>query len=562
MSASQSQLSAARYGYDFVVATTQASINATMKQFLSGLTEPVVTVCYCADKQGNPYAVPYDQLKQNANGTDPFLVPADADPTKSTDIQNLVAARFMMGFRAQLGLPPGLTPTAIPDIVELGAETSAVTFNLLCSEFTVVDLDPGSAYSPPSWLNMSQPSGSPWIFQSKVDLRLSTTDQSAYSSLPQAVRDRIENLGGEAFSVQQLLFDLENAALQTVPTISGVTPGTKLYTVLSQEFLGAYFTQMKTGGQPLLGAAITESTAPVTTITMTDLNMEVCPLLGDNDQPIVHPTDGQADLATLDYLCASNGDVLPPATPFTWNWIDPTEASDADGVLSLNRLAFATYLKYQLQNYVASNCYLAWVNVKLDGIYVDYSWLLTPYQTPTVTIPATGNAILTFHYDSTSSDQAGLNGDLGQMTLSPSFDLTVSVSGSTMTVVQHLVIYLRVQSLATAASGNVVDITLTDTYALAVAQNGELVATQTTSRDDQSKNPATDPFLNFWTGLNDIITSVEGWVRGFVATDLQDLPLSVVQDFVFPGGRTFAFKSVGFSDYADLTSHITYTDPS
>ena len=41
MSASQSQLSAARYGYDFVVATTQASINATMKQFLSGLTEPL-----------------------------------------------------------------------------------------------------------------------------------------------------------------------------------------------------------------------------------------------------------------------------------------------------------------------------------------------------------------------------------------------------------------------------------------------------------------------------------------------------------------------------------------
>lgn len=565
MSASQSQLSAARYGYDFVVATTQASINATMKQFLSALTEPVVTLCYCADNAGNPVPLPYDELVKKANGSDPFAVPANADPTSNSDLKNLVGARFMMGFRAQIGLPPGLAPTAIPDIVKLGADTSAVTFNLLCSQFTVVELEPGSGYAPPSWLNVSQDSGSPWIFQSKVDLRLSTTDQSAYASLPKDVQDRIRNLGGEAFSVQQLLFDLDNAALQTIPTISGIKPGTKLYTVLSQEFLGAYFTQLKADGQPLLGAAITQSTAPVSTITMTDLNLEVCPLVGGNGQPIVNPTDDQQNLATLDYLCAANGDALPPAARFAWNWIDPTEASDADGVLALNRVAFATYLKYQLQGYVASNCYRAGVRVWLSGFLdstVHYSWSLTSNQAPTVTMPATGPVILTFHYASEADDEAGLDGDMGQMKLAPSFDLSVSVSGTTMTVVQHLVIYLRVQSLQTAGDGNVVDITLTDTYTLAVSQDGRLVANESTARNDQSKNPQTNDFLNFFTDLNDIISNIESWLRNFVATDLQDLPLSVIQDYVFPGGRTFAFKSVGFSDFADLTSHITYTDPS
>lgn len=565
MSASQSQLSAARYGYDFVVATTQASINATMKQFLSALTEPVVTLCYCADNAGNPVPLPYDELVKKANGSDPFAVPANADPTTNSDLKNLVGARFMMGFRAQIGLPPGLAPTAIPDIVKLGADTSAVTFNLLCSQFTVVELEPGSGYAPPSWLNVSQDPGSPWIFQSKVDLRLSTTDQSAYASLPKDVQDRIRNLGGEAFSVQQLLFDLDNAALETVPTISGIKPGTKLYTVLSQEFLGAYFTQLKADGQPLLGAAITQSTAPVSTITMTDLNLEVCPLVGTNGQPIVNPTDDQQNLATLDYLCAANGDALPPAARFAWNWIDPTEASDADGVLALNRAAFATYLKYQLQDYVASNCYRAGVRVWLSGFLdttVNYSWSLTPHQAPTVTMPPTGPVILTFHYASEADDEAGLDGDMGQMKLAPSFDLSVSVAGTTMTVVQHLVIYLRVQSLQTAGAGNVVDITLTDTYTLAVSQDGQLVATESTARNDQSKSPQTNDFLNFFTDLNDIINSIESWLRNFVATDLQDLPLSVIQDYVFPGGRTFAFKSVGFSDFADLTSHITYTDPS
>jgi len=48
MSATQSYLSSPRYGYDFVVATTQTSINATIKEFLSKGTEPEVLVCYVA----------------------------------------------------------------------------------------------------------------------------------------------------------------------------------------------------------------------------------------------------------------------------------------------------------------------------------------------------------------------------------------------------------------------------------------------------------------------------------------------------------------------------------
>jgi hypothetical protein len=103
MSASQSQLSAAKYGYDFVVATTQASINATMKEFLAGLTEPVVTVCYVADQHGNPVEIPYDELVSNANKTDPFTLPANADPATDPGLKNLMGARFMMAFQAQLG---------------------------------------------------------------------------------------------------------------------------------------------------------------------------------------------------------------------------------------------------------------------------------------------------------------------------------------------------------------------------------------------------------------------------------------------------------------------------
>ena len=562
MSASQSNLSASRYGYDFVVATTQASINATVKLFLSGLTEPVVTVCYVANSAGQPVEVDYEQLVKSAQGTDPFSVPADADPATNHHLQNLFGARFMMGFRAQIGLPPGLAPAQIPDIVTLGSDTSAVTYNLLCSQFQVVQLSPGG-YGPPSWLNESQPAGSPWIFTSKVDLRLSDVSSTAYSHLPPAVQHQIKNLGSAAFSVQQLLFDLDNAALQTIPQITNVPPGTPLYTTLEQSFIGAYFSQMQKGGTPLLGCAISQTSAPPATLTLTDLNLEVSPFLGSNGQAVINPTRAQQDLAALSYLCAADGDPLPPPVPFGWNWVEQSEEADYNGVVSVNRNTFANYFKYQMMGYVRSNCYLPKVQVTLDSASEPhYTASLTAYQTPTVTVPPTGATVLTFHYDADSSDVAGLNGDIGQMDLHPSFDASVTFAGNTITIVQHLVVYLRVQHLATSADGNVVDVTVTDTYTIAVNQDGQLVATLATNKQDSSDNPSVNPFLDAFTGLNELISSVDGSIRNVTSTDLRDIPVSVVQNFVFPGGRTFAFKSVAFSEYQDLASHITYTDPS
>ncbi len=564
MSALQSDLSNSRYGYDFVVATTQASINATMKQFLANLSQPVTTICYVADNQGNPVPTAYTDLVRRAHGSDPFAVPAGSDPATNPDLKNLVEARFMMGFRAQLGLPPGVAPSQIPDLVQLGADTSAVTFNLLCSQFLVVDLEPGSGYAPASWLSISQPSGSPWIFTSTVDLRLSTTDASAYDKLPLAVQEQIRNLGANAFSVQQLLFDLDNAGLQSIPTIHGITPGTKLYTVMQQSFLGAYFTQLQSQGQPVLGVTITQPSAPASTLTLTNLNLEVSPFVDGDGQPIAHPTPVQRDLATLSYLCAADGHPLPAPVPFSWNWIDPSEEADYDGVIAINRTAMANYFRVQLEPYARNNSYLASVRVWLSGVFdttVNYHWNLVAGQAPTITMPSTGNVVLTAHYDSASQDDAGLNGDMGEMELKPSYDLTVTFAGNTITVVQHLVVYLYVRSLATGEGGNIVDLTITDTYTLAITESGGLTAAFHSNLEDHSQDPSTNGFLDFWTGLNSVINDIKNWVRSFVPAQLQDIPVAVLQNYVFPGGKTFAFKSVTFSNTADLVSHITYADP-
>jgi hypothetical protein len=563
----QSALSDPKYGYDFVVATTQKSINATMKTYLKKLNSPVVVVCYVADEkgEGNPVLIDHAELVTRANGTDPFSIPANADPRKDPGVRNLLEAQFMMGFKAQLGLPPGVKPLNMPDIVELGGGTSAVTYNMLCSQFTIVELNPGGGYaSKPTWMSLSQPSGEPWIFSSKVDLRMSTVDRTAYANLPPDVQKAIKNIGGDAFSVKQLLFDLDNAGLQSMPKIKGVAPGTNLERILNQFFVGAYFGKMKSLGQPLLGAAVTQSTAPISTLTLTDLNLNVCTFLGDNSQPVKDPTPQQQGLATLNYLCAADGAILPPAVQFSWNWVEPAEAGDVHGVVAVNRRDLARYFHNQLRSRAESCCFTPSVTVAFEekSLFLKWGASFTAGAQPTVECPSSGETILKFSYSGFTSDRAGADGWAGEMKLIPSYSMDVSFSGSKITIVQKMRTHLDVRSLATQGNKNVVDKTMTEIYNLAVDQNGRLVSTPTAPvLDDKSESMSVDWFIDLWTDFNKISETITNLSRTVAAAALQSIPISVVQDFVFPGGKTFTYKSVGFSQAQDLISHITYADP-
>ncbi|BDT90369.1 MULTISPECIES: hypothetical protein [Nocardia] len=568
MSSNDSDLSDPHYGYDFVVATTQGSINATLKEFLAAIAEPVTTACYVADDKGHPVSIDYAKLKQQS-GVDPFAIPANVDAANDTDIKKLISARFMFGFQAQLGLPPMSSPQKIPDIVDLGGDTATVGFNLLCAEFAIVNLTPPGGYNTDAtWDRFDQQKDAPWIFSTKVDLRLSTVDQSAYSKLPPDVQQQIKNLGDNAFSVQQLLYDLDNAALETVPTIEGVKPGTLLYTMLEQDFVGAYFTQMQKEHKPLMGVMIAQQDAPPATLTLTDFNFQVSPFLGSDGQEIANPTKEQRDLATLNYLCAADKDALPPPVKFGWNWVDTL--SESDGVIAINRNTFGNYFYHQLKDYVPGNCMLPSVSVWESGFLGDttnYKWSLTPGQSPTVTQgkDTSGATVLTFHYAPPSQhDEAHWLGEaVGGMTLSTSFDLSVTFQGNTITISQHLVVYAEVwHTPSSGDKGNVVDKTINETYTLDVDQNGRLVTSDPAIQNiDNSYKLHTSGFLAWIANIQDLENDIQNWLKCIAPCNLKALPVSIVDNFVFPGGKTFTYKNVNFSDHQDLVSHITYTQP-
>ena len=142
MSASQSFLASPSYGYDFVVATTQASINTIIRRFLHEVGEPQVTVCWVAGPRGAPQEIGYEELVSRANGSDPFAVSPDADPRTDPDLFNLTKAGFMMAFQAQIGIPPVTDPDLIKTLnyVTLGSTPNSVTYHLMCSQFDVTQL--------------------------------------------------------------------------------------------------------------------------------------------------------------------------------------------------------------------------------------------------------------------------------------------------------------------------------------------------------------------------------------------------------------------------------------
>ncbi|KAI1150038.1 hypothetical protein F4825DRAFT_30417 [Nemania diffusa] len=557
-----SNLSNLRYGYDFVVAATQASINSTLLTFMNTRKEPLVNICYIADEEGDPQRIEYDELLKLTNSVDPFTIPANSKPATDPKLAALLAARFMMGFRARIGVPGGVRPEDLPDIVALGSDsTGAVEFNLLCSEFTIASLTPGGGYSTsPKWMLQSQPRGSPWTFKSHVNLSLSET--KAFGTLPTEIQAQIKNLSGTAFSVQQLLFDLTNAKLMTTPTIEGVTPGTSLHTQLQQTFISGYFTQLQKEGRPLLGCAVVPQTEMGATMTLTDMDLLTCPFLDGAGQPIAHPTKEHRDLSTLCYLCAADGAKLPPLTRFAWNWVEPNEISDHHGVISINRKTLTTYFKNKLDPYVRTVCFKPEVKLTIDGLEVRPDYGLRADQTPAITMPETESLVLRYTYEEKSADRAGLGGTLARFNLDTKFELTVEFKCTTIIIKQISKIWMYLMATGISGEGHIVDKVITDTYNIGINAKGRLEAVKTSVPEDKGgKDVKVSGLEDLLTNFNDVSEGISRYAKSVVATSFKEIPLDPVQNYIFPGGQTFIFKHVAFSDTQDLVSFISYADP-
>lgn len=578
MSSNQSFLSSPKYGYDFVVATTQASINSTMKQYLGTILQPETLVCFLVDDQGLPNkAVTLEEFKILSGGIDPFSIP-DGTAYNDPRITAVTQARFAVGLKIRAGLPTGIAPANLPNIVTLGNSANNVTFNLLCSEFDIVENNPPSGWgSTGSWTVLSQGANQSWYFKTTVNLiyadldsELSTPYFNNHPAEKAALIAQLKNLGSQAFSIQQLLFDLDNAALQSLPTIAGLPQSSNAGIVLTKFFTNYYFGILKNNGEPLLSVHTIANTPDNSSLRLTGMERAVDVYLDANGIAINNPTADEINATTLCYLCAANNNPLPGLSSFNWNWVDVSELNNESGVISINRNTFANYYKNLLMPLVSKSCILTWVYVTCDHTWapitgiVDYSWRLTSGQTPTTaTINPTGDKVISISYASNANDSTKAGATYGELTLNSSYNCDVYFQNNQIKIVQHLVIYVYDAWDLNSCDFNAFDKTITDTYTISVGANGQLqISAPVSDLQDNSQDPNPSWIGKIFTDVTQIADKVKETCQNFAGTQFTDIPGADLQSFIFPGGQVFAFKDPQFSDNQDLVSKITYIKPS
>lgn len=591
MGASQSNLSDPHYGFDLVVAVTQQSVNATLKLLMLGLTAPEVTVCYVYDESNNLVPIDYATLVGNAHGSDPFAVPNGANPNTDQDLLNLSAANFAGAVKAQIGVPD-LPLASLPPIATLGSGTSApVLFNLLCAEFQIVGFQYGPRGSA-SWINATQPSveGAPWYFSANVYLNSTTVDPQ--SPLPPAVAQRVAQLQHQvenAFSIQKLFLDLDTAVLASTPTIQGVPAGWSVWNLIMTVFLGAYFTQLRQSGEPVLSYSFTLDAPRPTTLQLGSVSRECDPLLDADGNPISNPSPAQLNATTLVYL-GSQSTTPPVPVPFAWNWVELSEVTAFSGVQSVRRDVFLTYLAGLVNSDVAPLCLETHVDFTHSGEDFTVSYSSNPSAAPgsfkpIIPLGAPGSDgftdVLEINFANPASADEESSTKLVEIWGDYNYTLTgtvafggnqirVQVQATAYMSFKHREVFVNYTDLDGA---NYYDKTLTVTYTLGVDQSGALQVSQTNSVVDSSTAWDFSPkgilgTFGFENDVKDGLTSVEQNLAAYIddaftgyVTNMTNT-IDGYRAWVFAGNDAFTFKNVSFSQGLDLISDLTYVNPS
>ncbi|KAF4339364.1 hypothetical protein FBEOM_6778 [Fusarium beomiforme] len=597
MAPNQSNLSDKKYLYDFVVSTTQESINAGLVQYLqnTGKKQVYTHLCFLADENGDPTKeVSLEEIMAQSGGISPFDIP-DGTDWNDERVQKLYQVRLVCAIRMRTGIPPGCivnVPNKGPQIqlpepiVTLGKTAENVLFNMYCSEVTIIKNNiPRGWGSKGSWAWFQQPSGKPWyvktqtnLLNSDLDKELDTPYFREHPEEREALKRKLENISGSAFSLQQLLFNLDSAVAQTAPTFVGVDDETASY-LLGKSFVNIWSKVAKDEGLPLVGVTAVAQYPDGSPLRLTALERWVSPVVDPSSgEPIKDPSPLQLSATTLNYLCATDGHPLPGATSFNWNWIEPQDVSQQSGVISIKRSTMGQYLANVIEPLARKSCIKPWVDVTAENIWGDvkYQWSLTPGQQPTVKVTESGPLVATLDYSYTDSGWDQDVGTYGELKISSTYSCSivlgnynygqfppVYVGGNTFTITQNLKMYVYVQWAATSSDATLVNKTLTDEYVVSVDENGGLTSSPTSNSTvtDNSESIDVSWIVNAFTGVGDLLQSIKDKSAGFMNAHIETIPFNQIKNFVFPGAKVFSYRDASFSNFSDLACLITYVNP-
>lgn len=607
MSANNSNLDSLHY--DMVVGLTQNSINKKMKDMLTYMDQELAPAIFVytdfsctAIRQLNP-----TETDAFLKECDPFSIPNGTTPSTGTPAEVASGNKqmqylFAYGFKATMGLPipEGTPPYAISDVVDAlptiihlptSSGSQVVNYCLYYKTFQMVQQVYGMMGF---WTiqNYQQTTEAPYLFNYNVNLDLSSTNQ-AFSELSQEQQAVFKNMDTDTmFSVNQLMLDLESPVLISgevqIEGLDATDPNYTDIVGLLQTFTVTYFAFLESSGGAIFSTTVTpvDTPAPPATIVPTDFNFIVKNYAGSGTAEEIE------GLSTLNYLIMSNGNALPsPLNNLTWDWLNQEEDTSTDGIMSVARSQFVSYLKRILDPCFAGICLAPTPFIQgpnrgkakddtAEVMRVTYAPTSTPGKYTLQSISQAPHTLAaSWVTDPNPIDECEGYGSLRAKSEAKS---DIYLSGDTIkcefTVATKLWIdmYRAAGLTSSTVEGWAVAQKSTTQYTIKISMDGKVYlepSTTVVSLLDvpgygYSSGDVFDP--SFWTEL---ITSkaFDDCVNGMLnecdtalndaltaTTDgLTDL-LNNLQAFVFPGGTTFAFNDCFFSDYQDFITKVTY----
>ena len=575
-----SHLSDPKYGYDLVVATTQASLNSDLADWLSQAVQPVSYICFVGKPgivNGGMTQITLANLLSLTNGVNPFDIP-DKTPWDDPRIVILSQANFVGGIKMQIGMPPGVTAKDLPvPIAVLGTSASSLTFNMYCSYLSIVQnthAAQGGGQGP--WNVFTQPSGTAWYVPTSVGIVRNQLDPSL--NLPYFSNSRslqksailiklqfLNSFGG--WFLEQYQYDMDSASMLGKPQF--VPENSSALDMMKNCFVATYAASAKQQGTPFLLIRAVIATPKPSNLVVTVGEWAVSPYVNEAGSlvnvstPVTTPA--MESVSTLNYLCAVSGISQPNPAAFDWNWVEPANVDTETGVIALNRNLVANYILQELLPIAKKYCIKAsfGCTAHYDGA-VNYFWDLLPGQDPKIAaVTASGPDVITISWDpQNGSDEEADQLTTGVIQIQPLYTCDVNFNGTTITVTQHLRMFVYLRRDTTSKPLNVVDKTFVDTFGLVIDQTGKLQVSKLTSQPtDLSQEPDQNRTVEFFAPLENTFNDIKNRVVTYNFGPLQQLrsiPVNDLQYTLFPGGKCFTYKSVQFSANNDL---VLYTTP-
>lgn len=573
------------YGYDMVVAVTQRSLNARLKQYLDYKQGEIFICAYNSKKEYIDYKSVMkkvnDAIKEKYYSNDPSYIEIKLDlfeinvdsPSEIEKYAIEIAKEYGLTYatKAQLGRPNNVKKSKMPDLIKLRTDDNdgkSLYYNAYYAEFDVLVIDDTGS----SMQHISQPQDEYWVFTYLVRL---THVTKSYKDLPVDVQNSISEKYSEIenfdsiFSIESLYFDLRKATIAKRPEkITNVN--TKK--IVEDLFVDCYIRAVDKMGGVVLGYALKENvlcsgkSTSKKSFGITDCDYMIS-YYGDPEK---------SDLDTLNYLFMFDNNSMPAKRkPFPWNWVEPDSFGQIkiDGVMAIRRENIFSIIQQKYMPFI-NNLYfehhirpLPVVNSGIDlglscSCFNEWKCSYQPCDCRLFCNPKNSCS----SYNANGMD-VEFRGELRS---------TITVEGNKVKCKTDLAEHLRINiskmppllPCGSSSSGDIFRHTIGCDFTIGVDDKGQIFIPliEFSDYDDGGifrKDSHVDLFIN---DLDENISDVCRFVSSQIDLAFKLFENTTVQNmngfggnWFFPGGDTFCFKSVSFSRYNDLTVGLTYS---